>query len=234
MKYQKIKIAVIALCVLAAGICYGLKSNHGTRTEGIDLSEPSASRENTSTEDGSDEGPGGGTGSQQSGPSEEAEPDGDSGKAEVKASSSCYVHICGEVVSPGVYELEEGSRIFQAIERAGGFTENAAAEYLNMAERVSDGMKIEVLNKEEAEAARARVQLSPPAEAPSEGQKPKVNLNTAAKEELMTLRGIGEAKADDIIRYRDSHGGFQRIEDIMKISGIKDAAFQKIKDDITV
>jgi competence protein ComEA len=61
-----------------------------------------------------------------------------------------------------------------------------------------------------------------------------VNLNTAGKEELMTLRGVGDAKADDIIRYRESHGGFQKIEDIMKISGIKEAAFQKIKDDITV
>lgn len=234
MKYQKVRIAVIALFILAAGICYGLKSNHGTRAEEIELSEPFASREISSDEGGSDERSGGRTGFQQSGPSGEAEPDGDSGKTGDKASSSFYVHICGEVVSPGVYELQEGSRIFQAIERAGGFTENAAGEYLNMAERVSDGMKIEVLNKEEAEAARARAELSLPAEAPSEGQKPKVNLNTAAKEELMTLRGIGEAKADDIIRYRDSHGGFQRIEDIMKISGIKDAAFQKIKDDITV
>ena len=62
----------------------------------------------------------------------------------------------------------------------------------------------------------------------------KVNLNTATKEELMTLRGIGEARAEDIIRYRQERGGFERIEDIMEISGIKDAAFQKIKDDIIV
>ena len=65
-------------------------------------------------------------------------------------------------------------------------------------------------------------------------EKVKVNLNTATREELMTLKGIGEAKADDIIAYRESHGGFQKIEDIKKISGIKDAAFEKIKDDITV
>lgn len=62
----------------------------------------------------------------------------------------------------------------------------------------------------------------------------KVNINTATKEELMTLRGIGEARAEDIIRYRESHGSFQRIEDIMKVSGIKDAAFEKIKGNITV
>lgn len=61
-----------------------------------------------------------------------------------------------------------------------------------------------------------------------------VNLNTATKEELMTLKGIGEAKAEDIIRYREKSGGFKKIEDIMKISGIKEAGFQKIKDNITV
>lgn len=62
----------------------------------------------------------------------------------------------------------------------------------------------------------------------------KVNLNQATKEQLMGLSGIGEAKAGDIIRYRDEHGGFQSIEDIMKVPGIKDAAYQKIKDEVTV
>ena len=147
------------------------------------------------------------------------------------ATPVCYVHICGEVVSPGVYELEEGSRIFQAVRKAGGFTEHAAADTINMAERIKDGMKIRVPDQEEAkrlldQAVTARDGL--PAD------RRLVNLNTAGKEELMTLRGVGEAKADDIIRYRESHGGFQKIEDIMEISGIKEAAFQKIKDDITV
>ncbi|MBS5064105.1 MAG: helix-hairpin-helix domain-containing protein [Hungatella hathewayi] len=67
-----------------------------------------------------------------------------------------------------------------------------------------------------------------------QGQSAKVNLNTASKEQLMTLRGIGESRAEDIIRYREEHGAFGAIEEIMEISGIKDAAFQKIKDDITV
>ena len=64
--------------------------------------------------------------------------------------------------------------------------------------------------------------------------KPKVNINTAGKEELMTLGGIGASRAEDIIAYREKHGSFQKIEDIMKVSGIKDAAFEKIKEDITV
>jgi len=65
-------------------------------------------------------------------------------------------------------------------------------------------------------------------------QEAKVNLNTAGKEQLMTLTGIGESRAEDIIRYRQEHGPFERIEDIMNVSGIKEGAFQKIKDSITV
>lgn len=198
MNYRSIRTAVIVLLVLTGGICYSYSRNHGTRTETMDLLEPSVSSEILQSQ---------------------------SADAKERRSQNFYVYICGEVVSPGVYEMEEGSRIFQAVEKAGGFTERAAVESLNMAERISDGMKIEVLNVEEAKAA---------ASAPSGGIKSKVNLNSASREELMTLRGIGEAKADDIIRYREVHGRFETIRDIMKISGIKDSAFEKIKEDITV
>lgn len=136
----------------------------------------------------------------------------------------CYVHICGEVKSPGVYEVLEGSRVFEVVELAGGYTESAAGDYLNMAETVKDGMKLIVPAKGE----EALLQ-------PSVGEyDKKVNLNTAAKEELMTLKGIGEARAADIISYREKHGEFRSVEEIMNIPGIKDAAFQKIKDDIVV
>jgi competence protein ComEA len=224
MNYQRVKIILIALCVLGAGACYGLSRNHEARRPGISLSEESAfdSRE-TVNGIGAGDGPAALT----------AEEDSLESAGEETA-LPFYVHICGEVVSPGVYELKEGSRVFQAIEKAGGVTDQAAAEYLNMAEQVKDGMKIVVPGKEEVEAAKARGEISLQAEASLNVQKTKVNLNTATKEELMTLRGVGEAKAADIIKYRESHGGFQKIEDIMKISGIKDAAFQKIKDDITV
>ena len=224
MNYQRVKIILIALCVLGAGVCYGLSRNHEARRPGISLSEESAfdSRE-TVNGIGAGDGPAALT----------AEKDSLESAGEETA-LPFYVHICGEVVSPGVYELKEGSRVFQAIEKAGGVTDQAAAEYLNMAEQVKDGMKIVVPGKEEVEAAKARGEISLQAEASLNVQKTKVNLNTATKEELMTLRGVGEAKAADIVKYRESHGGFQKIEDIMKISGIKDAAFQKIKDDITV
>ena len=233
MKYQKIKIALIALCIIAAGICYGFGRSREDQKSGISLSEASAFQAGEAGDDSQpvsgDQPVPGGTGTEVS---EAAESVLES--AGGRTALPFYIHICGEVVSPGVYELEEGSRVFQAVEKAGGFTDQAAAEYLNMAERGADGMKIVVLNKEEAEAAKARGEISLPAEASSNLQKQKVNLNTATKEELMTLRGIGEAKANDILKYRESRGGFEKIEDIMKISGIKDAAFQKIKEDITV
>lgn len=150
--------------------------------------------------------------------------------------ASCFVHVCGEVESPGVYEMKEGQRVFEAVAMAGGFTERAAQNYLNLAETVWDGMKLEVPSKEQAPATKWTAQAGEPAAgAGSAGAASgRVNLNTATKEELMTLRGIGEARAEDIIRYREKKGGFARIEDIMEVSGIKNAAFEKIKDDITV
>lgn len=167
----------------------------------------------------------------------------------------CFVHVCGEVISPGVYELAEGQRVFEAVEQAGGFTEQAAESYLNLAEPVFDGMKIVVPDKSKVpeEQLSGSSPVSGPGTAGGAGiggagagkaagstgagtkaAAAKININTATKEELMTLRGIGEARAEDIIRYRQQRGGFGSIEDIMEVSGIKDAAFQKIKDDITV
>lgn len=148
----------------------------------------------------------------------------------------CLVHICGAVNCPGVYPLPEGSRIYQAIEQAGGFLPEADQDFLNLAQPVGDGMKITVWTKQEAETAASGqgIILSGKEELPGNPVKAKVNINTAGKEELMTLRGIGASRAEDIIAYREKHGSFQKIEDIMKVSGIKDAAFEKIKEDITV
>lgn len=136
-----------------------------------------------------------------------------------------FVHICGEVKNPGVYELPEGSRIFEAVEAAGGLTAQAAESSMNLAEKITDGMQIVILSREEMEMQES---------AARETASGLVNINTASREQLMTLPGIGESRADDIIRYREESGGFQTIEDIKKVSGIKDAAFQKIKDSITV
>ena len=146
-----------------------------------------------------------------------------------------YVYICGEVANPGVYELSEDSRIYEAVDAAGGFTENAARECVTLASKVSDGMQITIYNREEAASLLAdSAPVGENAGKSGTSGSGLVNLNTATKEELMTLKGIGESKAEDIIRYREKSGGFKKIEDIMKISGIKENGFQKIKDSITV
>ena len=155
--------------------------------------------------------------------------------SETEAMAPAFVvHVCGEVANPGIYELPAGSRIYEAVKAAGGFTENAAEESVNLASPIEDGVQIRIYSKEETETLAAGAAPFDGFEASGEGKEPVVNLNTATKEELMTLSGIGESRAEDIIRYREENGGFQNIEDIMKVSGIKDAAFQKIKDRITV
>ena len=166
-------------------------------------------------------------------------------KETITEERDCFVYVCGEVRSPGVYCMKEGQRIFEAVEQAGGFTEQAVGEYLNLADRISDGMKVFVPSREQVESGQVneslfledsgnQAQKSPAGDNLTGSAAVKVNLNTASKEELMTLRGIGSARAEDIIRYRETNGKFQKIEDIKKVSGIKDAAFEKIKDQITV
>ena len=139
-----------------------------------------------------------------------------------------FVYVCGEVQASGVYELEQDSRVFEAIAKAGGLTENAAAEAVNQARVVVDGEQIYVPSLDEVKGAGV---VSEVTERTDDG---KININTAEKEELMTLTGVGEAKAQSIIAYREEHGGFQSIEELMQIEGIKEGVVNKIKEDITI
>lgn len=145
--------------------------------------------------------------------------------------ASCYVYICGEVVSPGVYEVEEDARICDVLALAGGYTDKAAAESVNLAEPVEDGRMIRILSEEELETGAMD---TPAGQIASEKADSRVNLNQAGMEELMTLPGIGESKAQSIIDYRTEHNGFEKIEDLMNIPGIKSGVFEKIKDSIRV
>ena len=244
MKKLTIKYLLTVICMLAAGICYSCsKETNQVDLDGrvlvMDLQAEQVSQEagvqngliSAKTEAGEDS------------PDEPETGSGEEPLPWQTESVRFYVHICGEVVNPGVYEMEPGSRIFQVVEAAGGFTAQAASDYLNMAQETADGMKITVPSGEEIESLEALEPGSLGIEIPG-GREPgildqpgasqKINLNTATKEELMTLKGIGEAKAADIIRYREEQGPFRTIEEVMNISGIKEAAFGKIKDDITV
>lgn len=140
---------------------------------------------------------------------------------ETTANDAIFVYVCGAVEREGVYKLPAGSRIYEAIEMAGGFREDAAATEVNQAEVLQD---------------EARIYIPTFAETISEEEENdgKINLNKATKEELMTLPGVGEAKAESIIQYRNESGGFKSIEEIMQISGIKEGLFEKIKDLIKI
>ena len=139
-----------------------------------------------------------------------------------------YVHVCGQVKSPGVYELPSESRVYQALDAAGGMTEEAASQQVNQAQKLADGQQIYVPSAQEAENSSGQPGQSPAAD---DG---KVNLNTADKEELMTLSGIGEARAEAILEYREEKGGFQSVEELKEIDGIKDGIFGKIEDQIMI
>lgn len=142
-----------------------------------------------------------------------------------------FIDVSGAVVNPGVYELPADARIYEAIERAGGLLPDADKDSLNQAEKLSDGQKVRVYTSAEAETMAVAGEAADP-KAPRDNSI--VNLNTADETGLMTLPGIGEAKAKDIIAYRTEQGGFKSIEEIKNISGIKDAVFNKIKDKIVV
>ena len=169
-----------------------------------------------------------------------------SSEAENPEEEQIWVHVCGQVAAPGVYSLNAGSRVFQALEAAGGILEQGDGSILNLAMVLEDGMRIEVPDRTEAERLKTQGILSDqafvtdpgdgfsgsPGKSVSTGRK--VNLNKAGAEELMTLTGIGKSRAEAIIQYRQEVGPFRSIEDIMNVSGIKESAFEKIRDDITV
>lgn len=156
----------------------------------------------------------------------------------------CVVHICGAVNCPGVYTLDSGSRIYQVVEAAGGFREDAREDYLNQADPVTDGMKIYVPTLEETrEVAWTEISESTGISEKDTGILPDsvpeensglININTAGEALLCTLPGVGTSKAKSIIAYREANGAYQRIEDIMNVEGIKEGLFQKIRDSITV
>ena len=165
---------------------------------------------------------------------------GDSGDGTVTENTVIYVDVTGAVKAPGVYTLPAGSRVFEAIALAGGAREDASLENLNQAGILQDGQQIRVYTEEEAAQMAQQGSLpSLPGAETAAGQKEsqeasKVNINTAGKEELMTLTGIGETRAEAILAYRQETGGFQAPEDLMQVEGIKEKTFEKLKDQITV
>ena len=161
-----------------------------------------------------------------------------------------YVDVCGAVANPGVFQLAAGSRVFQAIEAAGGYLPEAVQNCVNRAGVLTDGQQLYILTQEEMER-----QGLDPAEmtGASDGQMNgsagtgqntgiaaqaqqdnRININTADETQLTTLTGIGATRAQAIIAYRQENGPFAAIEEIMNVQGIKEGTFAKIKDEIVV
>ena len=167
---------------------------------------------------------------------------------ETNDSQSFVVYVSGYVNNPGVYELSAGSRVIDAIDAAGGYSKEAYDNYLNLASLIADGQMIYVPSEEEVESGSIERGVASGADGSGvggvtggngggnggniSGSGALVNINSASKEELMTLPEIGESKADKIIAYREENGRFSTPEGIMEISGIKDGLYNKIKDKI--
>ena len=161
-----------------------------------------------------------------------------------------YVDVCGAVANPGDFQLAAGSRVFQAIEAAGGYLPEAALTCVNRAGVLTDGQQLYILTQEEMEqqgldpaemAGASDGQMNGSAGtgqntgiAAQAQQDNRININTADVTQLTTLTGIGATRAQAIIAYRQENGPFAAIEDIMNVQGIKEGTFAKIKDEIVV
>lgn len=167
-------------------------------------------------------------------------------------STSIWVHVCGAVEKAGVYELPAGSRVYEAVKAAGGFAENADESYVNQAQQLADGSKLviptvdQVRSTPEEGTGTEQIGIVEQAALPDGGETVnaeagkgtkadgKVNINTASVAQLCEIPGIGATRAAAITAYRQEHGSFHSIEEIMNVSGIKEGTYAKIKDCIKV
>lgn len=182
--------------------------------------------------------------------------------SETSIPKTFYIDIKGAIKTPGVYEIKEGQKVIDAVQLAGGFTENADSSMINLAKQVTNEMVIIIYTKEEVKKAQEKDSIAKTIDnqcicptikndaclikeetktnknKTSEKQptqtSEKININTASLEELQTITGIGESKAKAIIEYREEHGNFQSIEEIKEVSGIGESLYEKVKNSITI
>ena len=159
-----------------------------------------------------------------------------------------YVDVKGSVKSPGVYRLNNDARAIDAVEAAGGITKDANTRFINLSKSLKDGDVVIVYSNKEIDAAKEKeiVYIETPCvceeikndacykETEEKVENGKININTASKEELKSINGIGESKASAIVEYRKVKGNFKSIEEIKEVNGISESLFEKIKDNITI
>lgn len=169
---------------------------------------------------------------------EAAEPDAENGgqatAAAVREERRIMIDVGGAVLNPSVVELPEGSRVFQAVEKAGGLQSDADTTLINQAEILADGQKIYIPTKQELKEYQSGYRSSAQSYYAGPAQLQLININTADSDTLQQLSGVGPATAEKIILYRNENGKFMSIEDIKNVSGIGEKTFEKFKDKITV
>ncbi|NLC18309.1 MAG: ComEA family DNA-binding protein [Clostridiales bacterium] len=216
---RNIVVVLLLLFVIASGFFYSCKYNADKSVilSGIE-------------DKGSNSGIGSGNSLNKSVTEEDIKADEPTGiRQQARQTEMIAVHICGAIKEPGVYELEEGARLYDLIVLSGGLNEDAAGDYINQAQKLTDGKRYYIPTVKELEDLSIAERLEGTGnDDEDDGREKQVNINTADAAELMTLPGIGEAKANSIIEYRNTNGKFKTIEDLMKIPGIKEGLFNRI------
>lgn len=224
---MKRKLIVFVIMLVIAGgfitrMSFGSKMQTGTSSVSFSSVKDSAGAVEEEKEFGGDD-------AQEEGKSSAAKERTD----EVK--DTVFVHICGEVKSPGVYEVSSFSRVDQVLEAAGGFTRKADAQSVNLARIVEDGEQIVIPRKNSGSKQK---NLTIQEESPEAGEDNTagtlVNINTADVAKLTGITGIGQVRAQAIVSYREENGSFSSVEQIMLVPGIKEGIFRQIKNQICV
>lgn len=161
----------------------------------------------------------------------------------IKFNNKIYVDVKGAVNKPGVYEFEDGAKVIDAIKKADGLTKSAVTSNINLSKKLTNEMVIYVFNKKEIIPITTSSKIACNCETievnnciskENNDSNGKVNINTATIKDLLTLNGVGQSKAEAIIKYREENGNFKSIEDIQNVSGLGGTIYSKIKDYITV
>lgn len=254
MLRKRIKAAIVLILFLVAGVLYSTDRNQDFFVEEKSAKFSTESQEAGNLADGqetataSEKADAAASEKADNTASEKADNTSSESAVSIEAGERIRVHVCGAVKVAGVYRLAPHAIVEEAITAAGGFIKGSARDYLNLALELSDGDKVYVPYQSELEEqyggdgqllnASGSVLIG---SGDTKGQgtgtsseEKRININTADESQLTTLPGIGAARAQAIISWRNEHGAFEAIEDIMQVSGIKEGAFAKIKDRICV
>lgn len=214
--HKAVVVAMLIVIAMASGLAM---ASFGGKSDGVAFER--ADGASASVEPGSDDGAN--------------DRDSDDDSSEASAETEMYVDVDGAVASPGVYRLKDGARVAQAIDAAGGLTPDADVTGLNRASKVADGQKIYVPKVGEQTVTAGDGADGGAAASPGVSDATGlVNINTASASELQTLSGIGPSMAQSIIDERTQNGAFTSVDDLMRVSGIGEKKFAKIKDCICV